>query len=354
MKNEVLFEKIKSLVGSERRIGVEILELLHEIDRRKAYAELRYDGLYTYCVKELGFSESQAYQRIQAMRALKELPELKTMIEAGSLSVSNIAKAQAYFRKENETQKKSGSPSSDLQPSEKMILFHSLENRTTQEADEIIAERNGETLKRKIVIELDTELAALWSKVKGISAHRTRGQNAEILRILAQEWLRRNDPARKVAREKPTSQNPTGPGFSRQTVVDPASSPVPAVHAAGGDPNLVDPNSTNQRAVPRLIKVVEQKHSQASHADSNRAPSAQLKREVWRKHDSSCALCKSQFALEVDHIEPFGLGGETREENLRLLCRSCNQAEAVRIFGLRKISREHDRERYRRTRASAD
>lgn len=91
---------MKKLIATERRIGVEILECLAEIDRRKAYAELRYDGLYTYCVKELGITDSQAYQRIQAMRALRELPELKPMVETGSLSVSAVSKVQTHLRQE--------------------------------------------------------------------------------------------------------------------------------------------------------------------------------------------------------------------------------------------------------------
>src|SRR5437773_2281437 len=79
---------LQKLVQEERRIGIEILDLLWEIERRKAYAELGYDGLYSFCVRELKFTESQAFQRIQAMRALKSTPALnqviKNKIESGS------------------------------------------------------------------------------------------------------------------------------------------------------------------------------------------------------------------------------------------------------------------------------
>jgi 5-methylcytosine-specific restriction endonuclease McrA len=36
--------------------------------------------------------------------------------------------------------------------------------------------------------------------------------------------------------------------------------------------------------------------------------------------------------LQKDHIKPPPLGGETNEENLRLLCFHCNQRAAIRVF----------------------
>ena len=51
MNNTPLFLRIKKLVSTERRIGVAILECLYEIEKRRAYAELKYDGFYTYCGK---------------------------------------------------------------------------------------------------------------------------------------------------------------------------------------------------------------------------------------------------------------------------------------------------------------
>jgi len=159
MKNEILFRRIKKLVTIERRIDVEILECLYEIEIRKAYAELRYDGLYTYCVKELGFTDSQAYQRIQAMRALKEIPELAPQIVSGALSVSAVAKVQNHFR---QARKKGVS----RPKGEKLELFRAVEHRTIREVEAKLAEERGEALKEKLVLEMDEELAGLWKEAK--------------------------------------------------------------------------------------------------------------------------------------------------------------------------------------------
>ena len=44
-------------------------------------------------------------------------------------------------------------------------------------------------------------------------------------------------------------------------------------------------------------------------------------------------LSRISSAELFDHIKPWALGGETSEENLRLLCRNCNQRESIERFG---------------------
>lgn len=62
-----------------------------------------------------------------------------------------------------------------------------------------------------------------------------------------------------------------------------------------------------------------------------------VKAEVWERDKGKCVNCGSTLALEIDHIEPYAVGGKTEVENLRLLCRSCNQRKAVLYFG-KKVS----------------
>ncbi|MBC7387135.1 MAG: hypothetical protein H7301_13365, partial [Cryobacterium sp.] len=201
MKNEVLFRRLKKSVSTERRIGVSILDLLFEVEKRRVYSELKYDGLYPYCVPELGFTDAQAFQRIQAMRALKEVPEVKRLVEAGTLSVSAVAKVQIHFRKEA----KSGKKSSTF---EKRDLFLAMENLSSRAVDARLAEAKGEKPKLKLFIEMDEELVETWEKVKNLSAHRTNADPAAILKLLGNEWISRNDPAREMAEKKLFSPTP--------------------------------------------------------------------------------------------------------------------------------------------------
>jgi hypothetical protein len=63
---------------------------------------------------------------------------------------------------------------------------------------------------------------------------------------------------------------------------------------------------------------------------------AAIVREVWRR-DKACTNCGSTYALEIDHKLPRALGGDDSLENLRLLCRSCNQRAAIEVYGARKM-----------------
>ena len=48
------------------------------------------------------------------------------------------------------------------------------------------------------------------------------------------------------------------------------------------------------------------------------------------KKDAKCVNCGSIYALEIDHIKPFSQGGLSKESNLQILCRNCNQSKAAR------------------------
>ncbi|HRK09352.1 MAG TPA: HNH endonuclease, partial [Pseudobdellovibrionaceae bacterium] len=58
-----------------------------------------------------------------------------------------------------------------------------------------------------------------------------------------------------------------------------------------------------------------------------------LRRKIQHEAQHKCANCGSQHALEIDHIQPFALGGPNTPTNLRTLCRNCNQ-RAARVAGL--------------------
>lgn len=53
-----------------------------------------------------------------------------------------------------------------------------------------------------------------------------------------------------------------------------------------------------------------------------------LRNLVLQKCNNKCISCKSIKDLQVDHITPFSLGGETSLDNLQILCRSCNRIKS--------------------------
>jgi hypothetical protein len=73
--------------------------------------------------------------------------------------------------------------------------------------------------------------------------------------------------------------------------------------------------------------------------DSRHVP-ASVRRAVWMRDGGRCqwpmgngAVCGSTYQVEIDHIQPWALGGPTTVENTRVACRAHNQLAARRVFG---------------------
>ncbi len=69
-----------------------------------------------------------------------------------------------------------------------------------------------------------------------------------------------------------------------------------------------------------------------------RDPSIGLRFKVFRRDNFKCVLCgdnpplNPQCVLHVDHVIPWSKGGETRIDNLRTLCASCNVGRGNRYI----------------------
>lgn len=49
-----------------------------------------------------------------------------------------------------------------------------------------------------------------------------------------------------------------------------------------------------------------------------------IRSEIMEQYDNKCAFCKSSKDLQIDHIIPIAAGGTSTKNNLRVLCRQCN------------------------------
>lgn len=294
LKNQELVDDVVKLVGEERRIGIEILEYLQEIERRKVYSELGCESLFMFCVKHLKYSEAQASRRVSAMWALKELPELKSNIQTGKLTITTVAQMQSHLRQK----KLEGTP---VNREEKLQLFASIQDQSSEEVKKTILELQGEEAKLKLILELDPEMAEAWDMIKNLSAHSTRGQSNQILNMLMKEWLKKNDPTiqRAASETKKTDEKLERSLGARNT-------------------------SASGEAVRQPIR---------------RTLPASVRRHIWARDRGQCQKCESKFAVQIDHIRPFAKGGVNSPDNLRLLCRSCNLYRGIREFGTDRMNR---------------
>ena len=101
-----LLSQTKLLVQKERKITVEVLEHLCEIDQRKLYLKRGFSSLFNYATKELGYSEGSTYRRINAMKLCREFPETAFKIQNGNLNLTTASQLQSFFEKQNKNQSK--------------------------------------------------------------------------------------------------------------------------------------------------------------------------------------------------------------------------------------------------------
>ena len=87
----------------EQRAARALLSHLHEVRRRRVYAELGYASLWEYVVKALGYDEGGASQRIRAMELVATVPAARKMLASGELSIAKAAVVQSHFRAESVT-----------------------------------------------------------------------------------------------------------------------------------------------------------------------------------------------------------------------------------------------------------
>jgi hypothetical protein len=111
-----------------------------------------------------------------------------------------------------------------------------------------------------------------------------------------------------------------------------------------------------ERAVDALLAKLEKERLGKSPCPQRRPRRAKrarvttaARREVFERAGERCAFvseggerCPATALLEVDHVEPRGLGGGDEATNLRVLCRAHNRLQAEVVFG-----KEHVAERVR-------
>ncbi|HRK08364.1 MAG TPA: HNH endonuclease signature motif containing protein, partial [Pseudobdellovibrionaceae bacterium] len=246
---------------------------------------------------ELGYSEDQAQRRIEAMRLIKDLPEITPAIRDGRLTITNIAQANRLFRHTQPTRE------------EKVAFIKSIENKTKREVEREIAaiapelpkpERTRATTANtsRLALELPNETLELITQLKGALAHKHPNMTtAELITLLAREKLAALRPA--PARKEPAPTDAAQPAPARNT-------------------------STQAPPAPKRSRYIPKK----------------LRRKIQHEAQHKCANCGSRHALEIDHIHPFAQGGTHTPANLRTLCRNCNQRRERKLDSRAKLIRE--------------
>jgi hypothetical protein len=293
-----LVHDIDNLIREEREILTAVLHYLKEIERRRLFSELGYKSMFDLAVRRFGYSEDQAYRRISAMRLLHEIPEIEQKINDGEITLTHIGLAQSLFRHEKKASQK------EFSCDEKIQLFEKISCKPTREAEKITL-----AMVSACVSKTGAEMASP-GRIKRDRVHAVSPDQIE-LKFLAPASIQP-----KIEKLKGLLAH-QDPGISLGELFEKLC-----------DLGLSEWNPA-KIAAPRKRRVIT----------SPRTIAAAERREIFARAQSRCENCGSEHALQIDHILPFALAGASSKENLRLLCRSCNQRAAIRTFGLEKMER---------------
>jgi hypothetical protein len=279
-----LLQKTSVLVQEERRITLELIEHLREIQTRRIHETLGYSSLHAFCTQHLGLSDGAAQRRISALFLSRDLPEVTQKIQDGSLTLSSVSALQTFFK----NQRRLGVQTTS---EEKRQVVARVEGLSRKETEKTLHQIEPEAIpQERGKIALNDRTLAKLQKLKAYWSHKLPESSfEEVLERLLDDALAVEDKRRFG-------------GTSRTDRND--QKPIPTIHSAAESTDGARP------AIP-----------------------APMRRQVWRQAQGRCQYnaptgkrCDSRRYLEIDHIIPWARARRHELSNLRLLCRAHNQA----------------------------
>jgi hypothetical protein len=348
ISNLRLLDEAKLAVSTERNATYKVLNYLSEIESRRLHLEEGYSSMFDFCLKFLGYDESQTHRRLSAMRLMREIPQIEPKVISGELSLTALSKAKTTFNKIAKNK-------AALNVRDKVEILKTLENKSIRECELELIKICPEIVPLKSEVErlLTEDLSELkiilnkatLSKIARLKNHFSHKNpnmtTAELFTLLVNEKTESNELIKKSGppkREKSCAEL-HAPEHVEDLAQPGNTSPAHRIKNANTPLPIQDLNQ-------KINQMINQSGVEINLRKVSRYIPINISREVWRKNNSQCSYvnsetkrrCNSTFKLEVDHIKPFAMGGAHSEDNLRLLCKSHNLHHAVKTFGVEKMT----------------
>ena len=221
--------------------------------------------------------------------------------------------------------------------------------------------------KVEVKIVIDEQCHKELEKLKNLLSHRNPNLSyGELISILSKEAIKKHDPREKNTRQRKEEKVQKNPSVKKQKFKNKSvkltatfapklkqkdetsghlealsEKPVASVKFEESKPSKGA--SLSRRSITFAPKLGISQYSKEK-ATSALRPKHQIKKisryipshlrkYVWERDEGQCTYvhhetkrrCGCQHLLQIDHIQPFALGGRTEKENLRLLCAGHNQ-----------------------------
>ncbi len=286
LSDHELHIEVEKKAGAEKTATLELLEYLHEIDLRRVYALMGYSSLWEYVCKYLKYSEYQASEKINAMRLMARVPEVKKCIAENKLNLTVTSKLATHVRREK------------LSAQETTLLLDQVMNKSVREVERVLVQNQKVSIPSR-----EDQIKAVSSETSRISFDADK----EFLELLNQVKNHQSDPTlslqdvlKKTMKEYLLKREVKQHAFSLRSIK------VSRVKKA----------SSRYVSVDTKNAVRLRSENQCEYVDSN-----------------SKRKCEEKMGLQFDHILPKSRGGAEELENIRHLCKTHNLYEATKILG---------------------
>ena len=382
LTDDTLLAQTRQLARIEQQLNVTVIDHLREIEARRLHLRRGFSSLFDYAVRELGYTDSAASRRINAMRLCREFEEVREGLQDGSITLTTAAQLQNAFdrQKRNRRRRERGpvvgsgpaaprqdsllappdgtaeppEPAPVLDISARKALVKQAAGKSTRQVQELLAGVDPELAlpadkvrplgngryEMKVVIDAECHraLEQLRGLLSHVDPHMTLGQ---LVGRLAREGLDRHDPAWPPRRPRTGNRSASGDGTSAAKKVaasdgtaaataerpaqPPASGSITSAPKTKPGPDAQARSGANRVGQPAGAFASAGKRC----VSGERAIPAAVRRQVWQRDGGRCSYvdprsgrrCASRhLLLQIDHRFPFALGGGAEPANLRLLC----------------------------------
>jgi len=101
LSNHQLLSRTKTLTLQERRLTLNLLLHLNEVERRKLFLKSGFASMFTYCTAGLGYSASAAKRRISTARCVARFPEVLGLLKSNVVNLSTVTQVSRILKPDN-------------------------------------------------------------------------------------------------------------------------------------------------------------------------------------------------------------------------------------------------------------
>ena len=275
-----LLDKTAELRTVERETSAELLEFFHEIFRRRLYADLGLSSMYEYLTSKHGYSEGQASRRVAAARLISNNQLAKEKVRCGELSLVVASDVSRHIEREKLSTEKQNEIIEQVAGKSKIDCAKILAKDSVRKPEEKTKRLDKDTT--RISFNATNKLLEKLQKIKEIMGPK---KYEELIEKMCDVVITKQElDLKKEGRVRPTK----GRTISKQT----------------------------------KREVTKRSGGQCE----------------WRDHKTG-TRCQCRVGIELDHIIPYGKGGDNSVSNLRHTCKSHNQRLAIISYGQEKMDR---------------